>query len=76
MVMSGLAPSTVAPPPIVLPLPAIRFHRSNPDDKKLSEVHVSQAKTPNTSSSAPEGTVTLAELLVALFPAKAPNGSV
>ena len=47
-VTCGLAPSRLAPAPIVFPPPAARSHRSTPGDEKLTEVHVSQEKTPST----------------------------
>ena len=43
---------------------------------KVTEVHVSQEKTPRTSAPDVEGTGSVAELLVALVPANGPNGAV
>jgi hypothetical protein len=54
----------------------VRFHCSSPGEEKVTELHVSQEKIPSTSSFGAVDTVKLAELLVALFPAKVPNGSV
>jgi len=42
---------------------------------KTYGMHVSQEKTTRTSSSGPDGNVTLAELIVVLFPANVSNGS-
>jgi len=65
MVNRGLVPSTIEPAPITLPPPAMRFHCSAAGGEKVTDVHVSQEKTPRASSPSAEGIVTLAELLSA-----------
>ncbi len=74
MVTCEPPPVWVAPAPISSPAPASRFHCSVAGEETDTDVHVSQEKTANTRSFVAEGTVTLATLLVALFPAKLPKG--
>ena len=63
IVTLGLAPSALPPAPIRPPPPAMTFHCCAAGAEKATEVQVSQAKTPRTSSSAPEGIERLGELL-------------